>query len=252
MKLQFASDLHLEFDENKKFLTEKTLVPLGDLLILAGDIVPFSEIHNHSDFFDYISANFKTTYWIAGNHEYYHSDIAEYEEEYCKVIRSNIFLVNNKAIINNGVKFIFSTLWSHINPVNKYAVERALNDFYLIRNGRDKFTATDFNKKHNHALKFIKRELKDSKEFKCVVVSHHVPTLENYPPKYRRDAINDAFAVELGNLIDKYKPCLWIYGHHHFGTPDFKIGRTIMATNQLGYVRLGEHHLFNTAKIIEL
>jgi hypothetical protein len=40
-------------------------------------------------------------------------------------------------------------------------------------------------------------ELQRNDAGKKVVVTHHVPTLKNYPEKYKGDVLNEAFAVEL-------------------------------------------------------
>jgi Icc-related predicted phosphoesterase len=61
---------------------------------------------------------------------------------------------------------------------------------------------------------------------KTVVITHHVPTLLNYPEKYKGDVLNEAFAAELFDLIEDSKPDYWIYGHTHSNSADFEIGKT--------------------------
>ncbi len=252
MTIQYASDLHLEFRENKEFLKTNPLIPAGDVLVLAGDIVPFAEINKHKDFFSFVSDNFAATYWIPGNHEYYGFDLATKCGVLNEKIRSNVFLVNNTSVIGENIKMIFSTLWSKISPAYEWQIERSVNDFHVIKNGKYRFTVERYNELHAESLAFLENELTSETGLKKVVATHHVPTRMNYPAQYKGSVLNEAFAVELFELIEKTTPDVWIYGHSHSNTPDFEIGKTRLLTNQLGYVSLGECQQFDTNKTITL
>lgn len=250
MKIQYASDLHLEFILNKKFLKANPLPPKGDVLVLAGDIVPFKLINEHNDFFNYLSDNFEMTFWVPGNHEYYNYDIEHRSGSFHEKVRKNVILVDNQTIVHDNVSFIFSTLWSFIKTVNQFQIELGVSDFSLIKKKGNRFTSEDFNQLHKDCLAFIKRELAVKTTNKKIVVSHHVPTQLNYPPEFKNDLLNDAFVVELYDLIEENGPDYWIYGHTHRNTPDFNIGKTKLVTNQLGYVKYGEHGSYIDGKVL--
>ena len=252
MKLQFASDLHLEFPANKLFIKENPLQPVGEVLILAGDIVPFDVLDKNKDFFNYVSEHFETTYWLPGNHEYYRFDIAKKSSVLNEKIRSNVFLVNNTSIIHKNTKLIFSTLWSKISNGHQWQIERSLNDFNLIKNKSFRFTAEAYNQLHDQCLNLIKSEIKNNTVEKLAVFTHHCPTFVNYPVQYKGDILNEAFATELYDLIELSDIDYWVYGHHHTNTSEFTIGKTKLLTNQLGYVHLNEHDLFKANKCFEI
>ena len=250
MILQYCSDLHLEFSENKQFLNQHPLQSKADILIMAGDIVPFTEMDKHKDFFNYISDNFKLTYWLPGNHEYYYSDASERSATVHEKIRDNIFLVNNISIRQDDVMLIFSTLWSKISLVNEWQIERSISDFQVIKFNGHFFSASNFNQLHSESLDFIRKELSQNNTCKTVVITHHVPTFLNFPLQYKGSILNEAFVVELFPLIESSHINYWIYGHHHSNTPDFTIGNTILLTNQLEYVRNEENQGFSLEKIV--
>lgn len=250
MKIQYASDLHIEFPQNKDFLKSTPIKPIGDILILAGDIVPFAVMDKHADFFSYLSDNFKTTYWVPGNHEYYHSDLVERQGSFTENIKENVLLLNNVSVIQQNTRLIFSTMWTQIGVENEWFIRQRLNDFHLIGFDGELLQPSSYNRLHNESLVFIKTELENSVDEKRIVVTHHVPTLLKYPEKYRDSKLNDAFAIELHDLILKYSPEYWIYGHHHANVGDIKLGNTNVVTNQLGYVAHNEQLGFNNTAII--
>ncbi|MHB9143573.1 MAG: metallophosphoesterase, partial [Paludibacter sp.] len=138
-----------------------------------------------------------------------------------------------------------------IRPAYEWQIEKSMSDFHVIKYNGFRFSSVQYNQLHDESLSFIKQELHHKDTGKTVVATHHVPTFMNYPEKYRGDVLNEAFAVELYDLIETNGPDFWIFGHHHYNVPDFMIGKTNLATNQLGYVKYGEHKYFkNLASIV--
>ena len=249
MKIQYCSDLHLEFPANEKYLKANPIKSDGEILLLAGDIIPFVEMENENDFFNSLSDSFEHTYWIPGNHEYYRSDITERTGSFHEKARSNVSLLNNTAIEHKGVRLLFSTLWSKINPALEFVIQKSMADFRLIKNNGKKITPDDYDQLHENCRTFLVKELNNVTNQKTIVVTHHLPTFFNYPEKYRYSELNTAFATELFDLIEPSNIDYWIFGHSHEVVRDFKIGKTTLTTNQLGYVEYGGHQGFAEDKI---
>jgi len=252
MKIQYCSDLHLEFSENQRFLARNPLQPVGDILVLAGDVVTFHDLKKRREFFDFVCDHYSAVYWVPGNHEYYGGDISDKPSHLCEKLRDNLFLVNNHSVVHGSVRLLFTTLWSRISPQHEWDIQRCISDFSTIRYGGAKLTAHRFSLFHEESLSFLRNAISEAKQDQVVVVSHHVPTLMNYPAVYKSSPLTEAFAVELFDLIADSEIECWIYGHHHVNTPDFTIGKTRMLTNQLGYVHQFEHRSFRRDAVVEV
>jgi len=179
MKVQYCSDLHLEFWENRNFLKQNPIVPAAHVLIMAGDVMLFSEMYKHEDFFDFLSKNFKAVYWIPGNHEYYLSKMDGRTGAFKEQIRENVFLLNDTVEIIDDVRFVFSTLWSFIGQAAEKEIWHSMNDFRVIEIGGKKLTPAIYNKLHRESNEFLTKTLRQKFDGPTVVVTHHVPTMQN-------------------------------------------------------------------------
>ena len=260
LRIQFVSDLHLEFNENRQWLENNPLEVTGDILLIAGDTayldVPESGRDTYSQyaFWDWASEHYKQVIVCLGNHDFYgYYDLATMPDGYCKPIRHNIHAYYNKVVSLGDVDIIVSTLWSFIEPFDAYQTEKGVSDFYRILYNGHRLTADDFNAEHERCFDFIRKAVKESTAKTKIVLTHHVPTQQCTAKEFQGSAINGAFTVELGNYIVDSNINYWIYGHSHRNI-DAVIGKTKILSNQLGYISYGEylHNGFKLGRIIEV
>lgn len=253
MKIQYASDLHLEFADNSRYLKENPFLPVGDILILAGDVGYLND-DNYSKhpFWDWVSENFKQTYVVIGNHELYKfTDLAKIPQGLVCSIRDNINVYNNAVINLEGVDIILSTLWVKIPLEDAYITERGVSDFHRIVYNDKLLTWNMFNEEHEKCFNFIKQNVERSTAKNIIVATHHVPSFQLASSDFAGSRINGAFTVELQNYIKTSPITYWIYGHSHRNI-DKQIGNTQCVSNQLGYVFHNEHLSFDPEKVIEV
>ena len=250
MKIQFVSDLHLEFAENRAYLKNHSLEVTGDILLIAGDSayldLPESGRDTYSQylFWDWASQNYKQVIVCLGNHDFYgYYDLATMSDGYCKEIRPNVHAYYNKVVSMGDIDIIISTLWSFIESFDVYQTEKGVSDFYRIRFQGHRLSADNFNAEHARCLAFIKEAVANSRAKTKIVLTHHVPTQLCTAEEFRGSTINGAFTVELGEYIADSGIDYWIYGHSHRNI-DIQIGKTQIISDQLGYISHGEY-LYN-------
>ena len=251
MKIQYASDLHLKFADNWRFLRENPLKVTGDILVLAGDISYISDQNYQTHpFWDWASDNYQQVIIVPGNHEFYKFyDLSTMIDGTVGEIRKNVHYYYNRAVRIDDVDFILSTLWSRIEEKNASHTEQCVTDFRRIMYGEKNLTHHEFNQEHNRCLQFLKQAVKESTANYKVVVTHHVPSFQLCAPEFVGSALNGAFTVELEDYIMNSRIDYWIYGHSHRNINKV-IGKTQCVSNQLGYVFANEHLTYDAEKSI--
>jgi len=242
MKIQIASDLHLEFPENKKWIAENPLMPRGDVLLLAGDIVVDKYKKKAKDFYEKIENDFSHIISTMGNHEFYHGTCTYAYPSYSSQITEHHVKLNNKVIIIDCVKFVVSTMWSHVRQNEDLTIGAVMNDYKIIvakdsiDNCKIPITTATTNRYHEISLKFIKEEVEKEFDGKIVIMTHHIPSYQHINKMYINSRINSAYATNLDDfIISNPNIALWVCGHSH-EFQDIMIGKTRVVRNALGYV----------------
>lgn len=253
MIIQFASDLHLEFADNWRYLREHPLEKTGDILVLAGDIGYLGDDNYSSHpFWDIVDDQYEQVLVVPGNHEFYkYYDISTLTDGELLQIRPNVRVYNNAVVTIGDVDVILSTLWAHIPLQDAFATEQGVTDFRRIMYKDETLTFEQFNEEHVRCMEFLRRACATAFAAKRVIVTHHVPSFQLSSPDFKGSRINGAFVADEDDFIENCGADYWIYGHSHRNI-DALIGTTQCVSNQLGYVFSGEHQTFNPSRHIVL
>ena len=230
MKLHVLSDLHTEFAD---FSPPETG---ADIVILAGDIgVGLGGI-------EWAVRRFPRApvIYVPGNHEYYGHDIG-LTDELKSTAAPNIHVLNNDKLELHGIRFLGCTLWTDFNLHGaaeawfaRRRAKRLMEDFTSIQNGGRRFTPEDSVELHEVSKAWLVAELETEFVGPTVVVTHHLPASTSVAKRYANDSLNPAFASRLEDVIEKYRPELWIHGHTHVPC-DYELFDTRVVCNPRGY-----------------
>lgn len=248
MRLCVMSDLHLEYERRGHLRAGNPpqgepigprLAGLGgvDLVVLAGDI---DEGLAGLDYAERVAGEMGCQVaYVPGNHEYYGSPLPELRA----AMRSRngaVALLDQRCLRVGDWVFAGCTLWTDYGlygtaEVSKGAALRGLEDHRWIRWAGDRLfapedAATLFDREHSWLADTLERE--DPR--RTVVVTHHAPLPDCIAPRFAGGALSPAFASDLREMILRYQPALWIYGHTHHDA-DVMVGRTRVVSRQRGY-----------------
>jgi hypothetical protein len=218
MRIQYASDLHLEHFDKVAF--QPILKPVAPILALVGDLGQPGR-RAYRDLMHYCSRNWTKVFVLAGNHELYHPEktadelIAE-----CKSIVEgfpNVHFMNRTRVDYAGVTFLGATLWTNLTGHEELAQE-FMNDFRRIYitdpvKGKRCILPTDVTAWHLRDRAWIRDELEIC-ENPTVILTHHLPLRDLIADKYHGHPLNPCFATDCTEFIRPGVRAL-IAGHTH-------------------------------------
>lgn len=266
MKIQLASDLHLEFyNDNDLFdLYNNDCLALvedtgADVLLLAGDVTTPGSFKYHTKFFDTMCNRFKTVVYITGNHEYYNGDIINMDADLKNFSKatSNLFVLTHENSFKvSGTLFVGGTLWTDFMNEDQFVMQQAysqMNDYRLITMGGTYFSPMDSVNLFHKFLSNIEATIEDEKGNydKLVVMTHHAPHPQSISAKYVGNELNGAYFTDLRFIMNKHKPDLWVHGHVH-SSFDYAHGSTRIVCNPFGYLGYETNMEYSSRKVIEL
>ena len=250
LRIQIASDLHIEYYESFDNVPPDIIKPRAPVLALLGDIgLAFSDLLR--EFLFEQCNRFEQVLFLAGNHEFYNIDglthsmkeQADWMRQMCSK-KTNLHFMEKDSLVIEGVVILGTTLWSNIPDCMLKKAEKSLNDYhrtYKHRPGESprKLRANETTDMYHLNIGWIRSELAKARENgqKVVVLTHHTPSMGGTShPRYDRSDISCCFSSDLRLLLEEESPNLvaWACGHTHYNF-DFLVGNVRVCSNQRGY-----------------
>ena len=235
MRIQLASDLHLELLRRWPHECLITPAPGADVLVLAGDI------HRGQAAIERFAGWPVPVLYLAGNHEFYDCQWEALRSTLRRCAEGTaVRFLDNDAVTLDGVRFLGSTLWTDYRlpgipqPEAMEAAEGFLLDHQRILTRSGAFRAQDALDEHLRSRAWLARELSVDTSTPTVVLTHHAPHPNSIHARFAGSTVNAAFVSDLTELVEQAD--LWLHGHVH-DSFDYRIGRCRVVTNPRGYAQ---------------
>lgn len=234
MKIQIASDLHLErvqaVDPGWRVIEP---APDADVLVLAGDIG--NGLQPVQAFADWPVP----VLLVPGNHEAYGGDLLATTQALREAARGTaVTVLCGDGCTLGGVHFVGTTLWADHRIVPGLDAEAAmalcdarLADARTIRLHGRPFTARDAVRLHRQQRAWLRGRLEAARGT-AVVITHHGVHPGSIHARFAGSPVNAGFVSDLSELLPR--AALWIHGHVH-DSCDYRVGGARVLANPRGY-----------------
>lgn len=242
MRINYFSDIHLEFGPSEKPVTN------ADIIIAAGDIGVYDQA------IEWLISLKKPVIYIAGNHEFYdheYQDTLRMLRDRCA--NTNIHFLENKTFKFAGVRFLGCSLWTDLFIEGEQVaatLNRGLNDFRKIRFADGMFNPEQFTKLHNKSKAWLDKALSRPFKGKTVVITHHTPT--HWSWNESPNAVKKlAYCNDLKTIFHQHEISAWFHGHTH-SIADYRIEDARILSNTRGYLGRKEVPGFDLNKVVDI
>jgi predicted phosphodiesterase len=243
IRIQFVSDIHLEMMRARSFHPSHIVLPgEAEFLALCGDI-GYPEDAILEEFLRFCSNNYRTVFWVPGNHEFYSTTQMTIQDKFKKMeslcqLFPNIILMNQRAVNIPGtpLRIIGCPLWTHIPEDFAPQAQKYMNDFRLIYKTMNKrISVDDLNAWHVSDRTWIESEIRAAEQSgqELVVLTHHLPTQRLVHQKYEGHPLNVCFATSLDSIL-RFPIRAWLCGHSHTAN-EARVNSVLCALNPGGY-----------------
>ena len=211
MRIQYASDLHLELWHKTTF--DETLEPTAPYLVLCGDVAKL-DTPNLQIFLEYVSERWKYIFWIPGNTEMWSNSKSEEKSlnkmrELCSPYRNIKILYKSSFLLkedNQKILVVGVSLWH--KPRDGIMLHHS-NNIYI----KPIPSPVDFSELHKSQVEYLEYVIKNS-ELPLLICSYYAPFTWYYEEDWIQEPKSALIDRELEKLIT-YPILSWIVGHNH-------------------------------------
>jgi predicted phosphodiesterase len=255
MRIQYASDLHLE--RLRQLPRFGGLTPVrADVLVLAGDI------HRGIAGVDTFAAWPCPVVYVFGNHEFHGARVDRVlADAKRRAVGSSVSVLANDVLVLGTVRFLGCTLWTDFrlnrNHTKSMAAAASAPDHRCIFTSTGQvFSPACALDEHKTSIGWLENWLRQPFEGTTVVVTHHAPHRLSLDDRFAAMPSAASFASDLSRLAGRSD--VWIHGHVH-RTSDYRLWGSRVLCNPRGRPSISEAGIvtgnnpqFNAALVCEV